>query len=61
MVIYMIAHEPATRSTLQFENALIKSEKLDDHCCLELLRSLVLGRYRSSEISDVIRHSSVIV
>ncbi len=55
MLIYLIALGAATRLTLQLEDTLMKSE------CLELLRGLVLGRrYRSSEISEVIRHSSVI-
>ena len=51
MLIQLIEHEAATRFTPQFEDALIKSEKL---------RGLVLGRrYRSSEISERLRHPSV--
>ena len=36
------------------------SHKSADTCCLELSRSSVLGRrYRSSELSEVNRHSSI--
>ena len=58
MLIRLIAHEVATRFTPQFEDALIESEKLDDHCCLELLRGLLGRRYRSPEISERLRHPS---